>query len=150
MRLIDRLREVHQNRPHAVVEPDVPQGPPASPYAGVAVLRPETIDAMSRALSRELPTFTARLAAARAASITAELILSAERGPEGLGRVVPMPLPYRRSGRTLDPCRNCGGTTTVTRLDLTTQVGWFQCSECGLRFGGSLAERGNAEPVPGR
>jgi hypothetical protein len=133
-----------------VVAPDTQQGRPASPYAGVAVLRPETIDAMNRALSRELPTFAARVAAARAASITAELILEAERGPEQMGRVMPMSLPYRRDARTPDPCRQCGGTTTVTRLDLTTQVGWFQCRDCGLRFGGSLTERGNAEPVPGR
>jgi hypothetical protein len=121
-----------------------------TPYAGVAVMRPETIEAMSRVVSREMPTFTARLAAARAASVTTELILAAERGPEPLGTVAPMRLPYRRAARAVDPCRNCGGATTVTRLDLTTQVAWFQCRECGLRFGGSLAERGNAETVPER
>ena len=46
MRLLDRLREVHQSRPPAVVEPQPSDGPEPSPYAGVAVPRPETIDAL--------------------------------------------------------------------------------------------------------
>lgn len=109
-------------------------------------LPPETIAAMTRVVEQAFPAFPARLAAARAAAEVERLL--AERSdeapprpldparPERLGRAEP-PVPER--------CPQCGGTTTVTRIDLTADAGWFQCRDCGLRFGGSMVDHsGNA------
>jgi hypothetical protein len=124
----------------------------ASPTVGRSSLDhlpPETIAAMTRVVEQAFPAFPARLAAARAAAEVERLL--AERPdqapprpldptrPEQAGRAEP-PVPER--------CPQCGGTTTVTRIDLTADAGWFQCRDCGLRFGGSMVDHGGNATHP--
>lgn len=144
MSLLRRLRQAR--RPPDAVSPGARRAT-ALEQSALTELSPETIAAMARVVEREFPTFPARLAAARAAREVERLLAE---DADLLPAAPPAParhLPSRATGRrAVERCPQCGGTsTTVTRIDLTVGASWFECRDCGLRFGGSLVdESGNA------